>query len=236
MSRNGSLAETFVRLAQMIDDERDPDAALRLLPQRCLGLLGDVVAVALSYADHCGKTRVAVAAGDPELREGARVLQTEYARTLTEPGDEATSPCKPSWRHFLAAARRTGFDSAHVLTMRRHDTVIGALTLFGSGPGALGEHDVALAQALADVAVIGVLQRRATERQRELAVQLQGALSSRVVIEQAKGLIAGRDGVSLNTAFETMRSYARAHNLRVHELAAEIVSGSAGLAARPDHS
>lgn len=235
MSRGGSLAETFVRLAEMIDDERDPEAALRLLPQRCLGVLGDVVAVAVSYEDHCGETRIAAAADDAAARDRARILQSRYAGVLAELTDSAGA-AEPRWLEFTAAARWAGFDSARTIAMQRHDTVIGALTLLGTGPSTPGEHDVAVAQALVDVAVIGVLQRRATERQRELAVQLQGALSSRVVIEQAKGIIAGRDGVSLSTAFERMRSHARAHNLHLHELAADIVSGSAGLAARREHS
>lgn len=224
MSRGGSLAETFVRLAEMIDDERDPDASLRLLPQRCLGLLDDVAAVALSYADHGGQTRIAAAADDRALREGARDLHARYAAALAERGNPASIP-GPRWLGFLAAARRAGFGSARSLVVRRRETVIGTLTLFGTGTSRPGEPDIALAQALADVAVIGVLQRRSAERQREVAVQLQTALSSRVVIEQAKGLIAGRDGVSLDAAFEAMRSNARAHNLRLHDLAAQVVGG-----------
>src|SRR5665213_3205172 len=78
---------------------------------------------------------------------------------------------------------------------------------------------------LADVATIGILQRRSTHRSAMMAEQLQHALNSRVVIEQAKGVLAERNGVDMDTAFNALRRYARNHNRKLSELAMEVVRG-----------
>jgi ANTAR domain len=110
--------------------------------------------------------------------------------------------------------------------MRLRDQVIGALNLFQATPGGLGHEDVRVGQALADVATIGLLQQRGTRRSETLNEQLQGALNSRVAIEQAKGKLAERAGLDMDQAFTTLRTYARDRNLRLSELAQAFIDGS----------
>jgi hypothetical protein len=108
--------------------------------------------------------------------------------------------------------------------MRLRGNVIGALNLIRAEPGRLPPPDIAAAQALADVATIGLLQHRAAAESRVLTEQLQYALTSRVVIEQAKGVIAERLGAEMGAAFELMRTYSRRHNQRLADTAASIVA------------
>ena len=99
---------------------------------------------------------------------------------------------------------------------------IGALNLFRRSPGPLPAPDLALGQALADVATIGILQERAIRRGEVLNEQLQLALNSRVVIEQAKGVLAQHGGVSTDLAFERLRRYARSHDLKISVVARRV--------------
>ena len=110
--------------------------------------------------------------------------------------------------------------------MRLRSQVIGALNLFQAAPGGLGHEDVRVGQALADVATIGLLQQRSTRRGETLSEQLQGALNSRVVIEQAKGKLAERLGLDMDQAFTVLRSYARDRNLRLSDLAQAFIDGT----------
>jgi len=111
----------------------------------------------------------------------------------------------------------------HALPLRLRGQAIGTLNLFHGAPGALPEADLALGQALADVATIGILQERAIRRGEVLAEQLQAALNSRVIIEQAKGVLAQRGNLAMHAAFDRLRHYARGHNLRLTEVARQIV-------------
>jgi hypothetical protein len=120
--------------------------------------------------------------------------------------------------------------------MRLRDQVIGALNFFAVTPGALDPADVRIGQALADVATIGLLHERSMRETNTLNEQMQTALNSRVVIEQAKGKLAERFGLDVDQAFNILREQARARNLRLAELARSFVDGSEtliGPAARP---
>ncbi len=123
------------------------------------------------------------------------------------------------WPRFAAAAARQGFASVHALPMRLRRQTIGALHLFGEVPGELSADDVDLAQGLADTATISILQERAIRRGETLSEQLQTALNSRVIIEQAKGVLAVTGRLSMADAFTTLRNYARANNTRLSEVA-----------------
>ena len=103
--------------------------------------------------------------------------------------------------------------------MRLRDDVIGAVNLFRHAPARLDETGLRVGQALADVATIGLLQERNLRHQEVLAEQLQAALNSRVVIEQAKGVLAERLGLDMGQAFEQLRGQARVQNRRLAELA-----------------
>jgi GAF domain-containing protein len=130
------------------------------------------------------------------------------------------------WPQFAAAAGQAGFGAVQALPMRLRMQVIGALNLFRAAPGDFTGEDVRVGQALADVATIGLRQERSTRRSDTLNEQLQGALNSRVVIEQAKGKLAERVGLDMDQAFTTLRVYARDRNLRLSELAQAFIDGT----------
>ncbi|HEU0127515.1 MAG TPA: ANTAR domain-containing protein, partial [Pseudonocardiaceae bacterium] len=132
------------------------------------------------------------------------------------------------WSRFATAATDAGFAAVDALPMRLRSEVIGALNLFRASPGGLSDTALRAAQALVAVATIGLLQERSIRHQEILTEQLQTALNSRVVIEQAKGLVAERLGVDMQTAFATLRSYARGHNLKLSDVAHAVIDCRTG--------
>lgn len=130
------------------------------------------------------------------------------------------------WPEFVPRALAAGFVSVHALPMRLRDTVIGSLLLLRDEPGDLSPTDLDIAQALAAVATIGILNHRTVVEARQLAEQLDHALNSRVVIEQAKGMLAERAGAEVEDAFEALRDYARRHNLRLAHVAHDLIAGT----------
>ncbi len=124
----------------------------------------------------------------------------------------------------MPAALDAGFVSVHALPMRLRDNVLGALGLFGTTVGALGQDDLSLGQALADVASVALVQDNAAADRIAVNEQLQTALTSRVVLEQAKGVLAQKGELDMPQAFAVLRQYARDHNLRLTKVAEAIVS------------
>jgi GAF domain-containing protein len=128
------------------------------------------------------------------------------------------------WPNFVAAVEEQGqFRAVHALPLRLRGQAIGALNLFEREPGPLPGPDLALGQALADVATISILQERAIRRAEVVNEQLQTALNSRVAIEQAKGALSQSLGVSVEEAFDRLRAYARSQNLKLSVIARQIV-------------
>ena len=130
----------------------------------------------------------------------------------------------PRWPRFAPRAVAAGYRSVHAFPLRLRQVVIGSLGLFGAETGRMEPADVRVVQALADVATIGLLQERAIRRGELLADQLQGALDSRVVIEQAKGVMAQIHDVSVDDAFGMIRSYSRSNHRRLSDVARVIVT------------
>jgi transcriptional regulator with GAF, ATPase, and Fis domain len=151
------------------------------------------------------------------FRTGAPVAGVDLSQFTTQ------------WPHFTAAARSAGINSAYALPMRLRDQTIGALNLFQSGTEPLSRHDLNVARVLADMAAIGIINHWSVRQQEVLAQQLQSALNTRVVIEQAKGVLAERQGLSMGQAFESLRSTARATRRPIADVAADTVQ-SRGLA------
>lgn len=219
------LAETLVELADTLSAEFDLDDFLRLLANRCVRLL-EVDAAGVFLAEHgvvASTERVTL------LELSAQRYEEGPWRDCLHTGEQIAAPDLTEehgrWPRYVAAARRAGYAATHTVPLRRQEELVGALTLFRASPGELEKPDARLAQAMADIATIGILGTRALRTQQTLVGQLQHALNSRVVIEQAKGVLAERLGMNLPAAFSALRDYARSHNARVSELALSIVDG-----------
>jgi transcriptional regulator with GAF, ATPase, and Fis domain len=219
----------FVEMADTLVDEFDLIEFLQLVTARTAEL-ADVSAAGLLLADHHGRLQF-MAASD----EATRLLELFQIQHHEGPCLDAfvsqapvvnadLSQAADRWPLFAPRAAESGFRSVHALPLRLRQQVIGALNLFGTGTGTLAPADVQVVQALADVATIGLLQERAIRRGEVLTEQLQGALNSRVVIEQAKGALARTHNVGVDAAFEKLRSYARNHNRKLSDVAHAVIS------------
>ncbi|MFF4352836.1 ANTAR domain-containing protein [Streptomyces sp. NPDC001530] len=225
------LAKTFVELADNLVADFDLIDFLRLLTDRCVGLL-DASAAGVLLADRDGELRV-MAASDEQVRllelfqlqnDEGPCLECFRTGTPMAVTDLRTETAR--WPRFAVAAQHSGFGAVQALPMRLRDEVVGALNLFRTTPGPFDPAASPIAQALADVATISLLQQRTTQRSTVLNEQLQTALNSRVLIEQAKGKLAERQGVDMEQAFTALRGYARAHNRRLAELARAFIDDS----------
>jgi len=206
------LAATFIDVADTLVDEFDLVEFLQML------------------ADERGNLEF-MAASD----ENTKLLELFQLQTREGPCLEAFQSGHPvvnvnlgdaagRWPKFAPRASAAGFVSVHAFPLRLRRQVIGALNVFGSSTGGdFDEADVPIVQALADIAAIGLLQERAIRRAEILTEQLQGALNSRVIIEQAKGAVAQAHSISVDDAFVTIRSYARRNNRRLTDVAHAIV-------------
>jgi GAF domain-containing protein len=219
------LAEALVELADTLSVEFELDDFLRLLAKRCVHLL-DVDAAGVFLIDHgvsASTDRVAqIELSAQRNEEGPWLDCTRTGEVIAAPDLAAE---EDRWPRYVVEARRAGFAAAHTVPLRRREELVGTLTLFRTERGDLEKPDVRLAQAMADIATIGILRTRALRRQETLAAQLQHALNSRVIIEQAKGVLAERLDLNMTAAFSAIRTYARSHNTRVSELALSIVDG-----------
>lgn len=223
------LAEVFVEVADTLVDDFDVIEFLQMITTRTSELVS-VPAVGLLLDDGRGRLQF-MAASDEETRllELFQIQHNEGpcldAFTLGTPVVNADlSHAESRWPTFAPRAAASGFRSVHALPLRLRSTVIGALNLFGTDAGSLEPGDVKIVQALADVATIGLLQEKTIRHGELLTEQLQHALNSRVVIEQAKGALARTHGIGVDAAFELLRSYARNHNRKLVDLARIVVT------------
>jgi GAF domain-containing protein len=228
------LADVFVEMADTLVDDFDVIDFLHVLTERSVQLLG-VTAAGLLLTDERDKLQVLAASSEQTRLLELFQLQTDEGPCLDcfrtgRPVSIADLHVAGRWPRFTAAADDAGFVAVHALPMRLRTEVIGALNLFDSKPVALDDNMLRIGQALADVATIGLLQQRAIRRRDALTEQLQSALNSRVLIEQAKGVLAERLGISVNEAFTMLRRSARGMNRRLSELAQAIVDGSENVA------
>jgi transcriptional regulator with GAF, ATPase, and Fis domain len=221
------LAETFVELADAVAGEFDLDDFLDLFADRSVRLL-DVSAVGLSLVDEAGRINAVGASGTrarrlAQLEDGPGPACYQAGAPVVVP---ELSLAAPRWPEFAATATAAGFASVHAVPMRRETQSLGALQLFRTAAGELDKSTDRIAHALADLAAIELLQVRALREQLGLATQLQHALTSRVLIEQAKGVTGERLGMGMDDAFDILRRYARSRNLRISDLASSVVDGS----------
>lgn len=230
--RERRVMKAFVDLADTLVDDYDIiDLLDRLVAHSVRLLAADAAGIVL--ADAQGTLRVVASSSeDAQLMELLQVQNDEGPclecyRTAAAVSVPDLTEAGHRWPLFeRAAAERGTFRSVHAVPLRLRGNAVGALNLFHSHPGALPPDDLALAQALADIATIGLLQEQAIRRGEVVNEQLQNALHSRVVIEQAKGVLAQQSGSSMNIAFDRLRSYARNQNLGLSEVARRLVDGT----------
>ncbi|MEU5834805.1 GAF and ANTAR domain-containing protein [Streptomyces diacarni] len=224
------LTEMFVELADTLVDDFDLLDFLHGLTEKCVEILG-VTAAGLMLTDERDRLQVVAASTERTRLLELFQLQTEQGPCMDcyrtgQPVSVADLPSADRWPHFTEAAAEVGFASVHALPMRLRSEVIGALNLFHTDPCALDQETQRVGQALADVATIGLLQQRAIQHRDSLTEQLQTALNSRVLIEQAKGVLAERLELDVADAFTILRDQARTRNTRLSDFARGVVDGT----------
>jgi GAF domain-containing protein len=233
VTREDILVKTFLELADTLVSDFDIVDVTQTLVERCFELFGAAAGVLISDGD--GNLRVFSTSSDQlrivELfevqahegpcldcyRRGLPVINQNLARA------------RGQWTRFVPVALGAGFQSVHAVPIRLREQVVGALSVFRSDPGPLDPIDVVIAQGFADAIAIAILQTRALKDAQSLAGQLQDALDSRVLIEQAKGMLAERANESVSEAFIRLRRYARGHNEKLSAVSEAIVEGSLSL-------
>lgn len=235
-TREALLARTLVELADSLVDDFDVVDLISRLAERCVEVL-DVETAGIVLAAPDGQLRVMASSS-----EAMRLLELFEVQAQEGPCLDSYRTGEPvvnqdlaavggRWPRFAPEALAAGFHSVHALPMRLRGSVIGALNLFRVGPGEMGSDDIDVAQAFADVATIGILQHRAAREAQLVNDQLTHALNSRVMIEQAKGMVAERLGLDMQRSFTALRNHARNHNLRLVDVASSVIDGSVAASA-----
>lgn len=236
MSREQRIVQTFVELADTMVDEFDVIEFLHRLAGRCAELL-DCAEAGLLLADAAGLLRVM--ASSSERSEALELLQYQseegpciecYRRGEPVLSEDLTAD-ERRWPTFAPAAVQRGFRSVQALPMRVRGETVGAMNLFRAQAGRMGEADLSLGQGMADIAAVALLQERTVRESRGVVAELQGALNSRVVIEQAKGLLAESAQIDVDEAFIRLRAHARDHNRKLADVAGDLMEGRLDAAA-----
>lgn len=235
MAREARLVQTMVELADNLVDDFDLGELFHVVVHRCVDLL-DVSTAGLMLVDAEGSLQLVASSSDAmrvvellelETQEGPCVDCYRDGRPVVN--QDLTADNTP-WPRFTKEALAGGFMAVHALPMRLRGQVIGALNLFHHGTGRMDDADIVAAKALADIATIAVLQHRVVVEATRLSDNLASALQSRVVIEQAKGIIAAHLDLSMRAAFEALRQYSRSNNLRIADVSQRIVGGTMSMA------
>jgi GAF domain-containing protein len=225
------LFETFVKLADTLVADYDVVDLLQLLVDTCRDVL-DMTAAGILLADPHGELEVVASTSEASrlvemmqlsAEQGPCIDSFRSGRRVSVPDIGAS---KEEWWQFRGSALAQGFRSMDALPLRLRDATIGTLNLMRATPGAAPEDSILAAQAFADVATIGILHERTLRESELLSEQLQAALNSRIVIEQAKGVVSHTRGVSIDEAFTLIREYARSHSMGLSTVAARLVDRS----------
>ncbi len=225
------LSGTFVDLADTMVADFDIIDFLQMLTARSVQLL-PASAAGVLLADPNGELRAVGASSEAAGLLELFQIQNDQGPCLdcfhTGRAVTASDLQGPDqrWPRFAAAAVSAGFRTVLALPMRLRYEVIGALNLFGAGTASFSREDLRIGQAMADVATIGLLQERSIRRSEIAAEQLQGALNSRIIIEQAKGKLAERLSIDMDLAFKMLRDYARNTNQRLTDVARNFVDSA----------
>jgi GAF domain-containing protein len=218
-------------MADTLVDDYDVVDLLTGLTDRCVALLG-ISAAGVMLASPTGRLGLAASSSEAMRLLELFELQAQEGpcldafRTGEPVGHENLGAGSDRWPSFTAAATSAGFQSAAALPLRLRDVTLGALNLLSTTRAPMDAADVVVARGFADIAALSILQHRATEEAQQLNEQLSAALTSRIVIEQAKGVLAERASLDLTEAFSRLRAYARNHNRRLTDVAQAAIDGT----------
>jgi GAF domain-containing protein len=230
ITRTERLFEAFATLADTLVAGYDVLDLLQTLVENCHDLL-DVDSAGILLLN--SQNTLELVASTSEATTLVEIMQLdadagpcmECFRTRTVVSVPDIDVGSDRWPEFCSTAQAQGIFSVYAIPLRLRETTIGTLNLMRNERGELNQHDIRAAQALADVATIGILHQRAVRDADAVRDQLQNALSSRVVIEQAKGVVAETSRLSMEDAFQRIRHYARSHNATLGSVARRLVEG-----------
>ena len=231
MTREADVVRSLVEMADTLAGDYDVVNMLTGVADRCVTLLG-VSAAGVMLASPAGSLALVASSS-----EAMRLLELFELQAQEGPCLDAFRTGEPvkhenlqagsgRWPSFSAAALQAGFASALALPLRLRELTLGALNLLSATRAPMAEADFIVARAFADLAALSIAQHRASTEAQRLNEQLSAALTSRVVIEQAKGAISERAGTDLAEAFARLRAYARNHNLRLTDVAQAAIDGT----------
>ncbi|HQU25876.1 MAG TPA: GAF and ANTAR domain-containing protein [Acidimicrobiales bacterium] len=230
MTRESVVIQTIVQIADNLVDDYDLIDVLTVLVQRCTETIG-VDAAGVMLATPGGDLQF-IASSSESMRvlelfqiQAAEGPCVDCVRSGTPIVNRALTEDDTRWPRFSPRAMTQGFRAVHCLPMRLRGTTIGALNLFRTHEGPLGSDDIVVAQGLADVATIAILQHQTSLSAGLLNSQLTNALNSRVIIEQAKGMIRQALSCEMSEAFDLLRTFSRDHNEKLTGVATRVVEG-----------
>ncbi len=225
------LVQTFVELADTLVNDFDVVDFLHLLVRRALDGL-DAAEAGILLAGQDGRLHLMASSSERTRSLELFQLQNEEGPCLDcfHTGESVSIEYLATevgrWPRFVSAALDAGFASVHGMPMRLRDERIGVLNVFGARPGTLTDDQAMVSRAMADIATIGILQQRAIHEAQVTVEQLQVALTSRITLEQAKGVLAEREGLAMDESFERLRTYARRNNRRMSDVAQALIEGT----------
>jgi len=230
-TRDQSIIESFIKLADNLVADFDVVDLLTGLSDRCVRLLG-ISAAGVMFSTPAGQLRLVASSSEAMQVVELFELQSQEGpcldafRTGLPVAHEVLRRDTSRWSSFSGVALDAGFESVCALPLRLRDTTVGALNLFNMNPTPMTDVDLIVAQGFADLATISVLQHGAMSESQRVREQLSSALASRVVIEQAKGVISERAQVNIGEAFVRLRRYARANNMLLSRVAQAAIAGT----------
>lgn len=228
-TREHNIIQAFVELSNVLVDGYDIVDLLTEWTANCARLL-DVAAAGLLLADPRGVLHLVAASSEQthhlelfqlQRRQGPCLDCYQSGTAVVVPDLAAESR---RWPEFARVAESVGFASVHAVPMRLRDTVLGTLGLFGNAPGPLDDNDLELAQALIHVASVAIVNEKSAADREVVNAQLQDALASRIVLEQAKGVLANVGDLAMEDAFAVLRRYARDHGRKLTAVAEQVVT------------
>ncbi|MDT0235263.1 GAF and ANTAR domain-containing protein [Curtobacterium sp. BRB10] len=235
-TREHRLVDAFVTLTDTLVADYDVVELLQSLVDNATALF-DASAAGILLANQRQELEVVASTSERSNLIGLMQLEAgegpcvEAFTTGTAVSVSDADEMRQRWPRFAAASEEAGYASVHSIPLRLRDTTLGSMNLFRETAGALNDEDAIAARALTDVATISILQQRSVEHATLAQEQLQRALNSRVVIEQAKGFISHTHQVDMHTAFQLLRRYARSHQMPLAELARAVATGETVLPA-----